>query len=62
MIDVDTLVLYTWEGALDDIIFVDSLDAVMEDIDGRPHEKERRYFSLLFHFLEDKKIFLRGGL
>ena len=62
MIDADTLVLHTWEGALDDSIFANSLDAVMEAIDGRPHEEEGRYFSLIMHFIEDKKIFLRGGL
>ena len=34
LIDADTLVLHTWEEALDDSIFADSLDAVMEAIDG----------------------------
>ena len=62
LIDADTLVFHTWEGALDDNIFADSLDAVMEAIDGRPHEEEGRYFSLLVHFLKDKQIFFRGGL
>ena len=62
LIDVDILVLHTWEEALDDRLFADSLDSVMEAIDGRPHEEEGRNFSLLMHFLEDKKIFWRGGL
>ena len=62
LIDADTLVLHTWEEALDDNLFADSLDVVMEAIDGRPHEEEGRYFSLLMHFLEDKQIFWRGGL
>ena len=62
MIDADTLVLHTWEEALDDSIFADSLDAVMEAIDGRPHEEEGRNFSLLIHFLEVKQIFWRGVL
>ena len=62
LIDADTLVLHTWEEALDDSLFADTLDVVMEAIDGRPHEEEGRNFSLLIHFLEDKKIFWRGGL
>ena len=62
LIDVDHLVLHTWEETLDYNIFEDSLDAVMEAIDGRPHEELGRNFSLLIHFLEYKKIFWRGGL
>ena len=62
LIDVDILVFHTWEGALDDSLFADSLGVVMEAIDGRPHEEEGRYFYLLMHFLEEKKIFWRGGL
>ena len=62
LIDVDHLVLHTGEETLDDSLFADSLDAVMEAIDGRPHEEEGRNFSFLIHFLDDKKIFLRGGL
>ena len=62
LIDVDHLVLHTWEETLDYSLFADSLDAVMEAIDGRPHEEEGRNFSLLIHFLEEKQIFWRGGL
>ena len=56
------MVLHTWEGTLDYSLFADSLDAVMEAIDGRPHEEEGRNFSLLIQLLEVKQIFLRGGL
>ena len=46
LIDVDHLVLHTWEGTLDDSLFADSLDAVIEAIEGRPHEEEgRKFFS-----------------
>ena len=62
MIDVDTLVLHTWEEAWNDSLFADSLDAVMEAIDGRPHEEEGINIYLLMHFLDDKQIFWRGGL
>ena len=62
LIDADTLALHTWKKAWDDSLFADSLDTVMEAIDERPHEEEGRYFSLLMHFLEEKKIFWRGGL
>ena len=47
---------------MDDGLFSNSLDALIEAIYGIPHEEEGRYFSLLMHFLEDKQIFLRGGL
>ena len=59
---VDHLVFHTWEETLDKSLFVDSHDAVMEAIDGRPHEEEGINFSLLMNFLEEKKIFWRGGL
>ena len=62
LIDVGHLVLHTWVETLDDNLFADYLDAVMEAIDGRPQEEEGRNFSLPIHFLEDKKIFWRGGL
>ena len=62
MIDVDHLVSHTWEETLDDSLFANSLDTVMEAIDGRPHEEEGRNFSLPINFLEDKQIFWRGGL
>ena len=59
LIDVDHLVLHTWEETWDYSLFADSLDAVMEAIDGRPHEEEGINFSLYMHFLEDKQIFWR---
>ena len=62
LIDVDHLFFHTWEETLDASLFADSLDVVMEAIDRRPHEEEGRNFSLPIHFLEDKKIFWRGGL
>ena len=61
-IGVDHLVLHTREETSDDSLFVDSLDVVMEAIYGRPHEEGGMNFTLLMHFLEDKKIFWRGGL
>ena len=60
--NVDTLVFHTWEEALDDSIFANYLNVVMEAIDGRPLEEEGRNFVLLMHFLEDKQRYWRGGL
>ena len=57
LIDVGHLVFPTWEETLDGIFIADYLDAVMEAIDGRPHEEEGRNFSLPMHLLEDKQIF-----
>ena len=41
LIDVGHLVLHTWEETLDDSLFAEYPDAVMEANDGRPHEEER---------------------
>ena len=57
---MDHLVLHTWEETLDYSLFADSLDAVIEAIDGRPHEEEGRNFSLPMPFLEDNQRFLEG--
>ena len=62
MIDVDHLVLHTWEETLDDSFIVDYLDVVMEANYERQNEEERGNFSLPIHFLEDKQRFWRGGL
>ena len=55
LIDADTLVLHTWEEALDDGIFAESLDAVMEAIDGG-HMRKRGdiLFSLRIFFRTNK--------
>lgn len=62
MIDVDHLVLHTWEETLDGSFIADYVDVVVEAIEGRPQEEEGRNFSLPMHLLEDKKRFWRGGL
>ena len=62
LIDVDPLVLHTWEETLGDSFIVEYLDAVVEAIYGRPQEEDGRNFSLPIHFLEYKQIFWRGGV
>ena len=59
LIDADTLVLHTWEEALDDNIFADSLDAVMEAIDGGHMRKKGEILFSLCIFLRTSKYF--GG-
>ena len=59
LIDADTLVMHTWGGALDDSLFADSLDAVMESIDGGHIRRRGDIFLSLCVFLRTRKYF--GG-
>ena len=58
-IDVDTLVMHTWEGSLDDNLLFDYLDAIMEAIDGGHMRRRGDIFLSLCIFLRTSKDF--GG-
>ena len=58
LIDVDHLVLHTWEETLDDSLFADYLDAMVEAIYVRPQEAEGRNLIFLYIFLRTSKDFV----
>ena len=57
LIDANTLVLHPWEEALDDSLLADSLDAVMEAIDGGHMSRRGDIFLSLGIFLRTRKYF-----